>query len=97
MQSEELIKKIITEVLFNVQFDKLPLVWQEKVNIASRELYIRVLKPLLMINNVLLDTEEKLKQENLHLQQDKRKLLNRVQQLKLQGRNDSKEKNGDEH
>jgi hypothetical protein len=93
MQSEELIKKIIAEVLFNVQADKLPPPWQHKVNEASRELYIRVLKPLKMINSLLMDSEERLKKENLHLQQDNSKLLHLVGKLESQQSTNSQEEN----
>jgi hypothetical protein len=91
MQSKELIKKIIAEVLFNVQADKLPPCWQHKVNKAGSELYVQVFKPLKMINSLLLDSEEKLKKENLHLQHEKSKLLHLIGKLQSQQGTNCKE------
>jgi hypothetical protein len=59
MQSEETIRKIIAEILFNVQIEEPPLIWQVKVDKASREVYIHVLKPLKMINNALMEEQSK--------------------------------------
>jgi hypothetical protein len=97
MESEELIKKIIVQVLFDRQTDKLPQVWQDKVNKASREVYLGVIKPLKMINSLLIDSQERLKEENSHLQNDKSMLLNQVHQLKSQGGNDLNQENDHEH
>ncbi len=44
-----------------------------------------------------MDSEERLKKENLHLQNENSRLLNKVHQLKSQGHNDPKEENGHEH
>jgi hypothetical protein len=93
MQSEEFIKKIIIEVLFNSQADKLPVHWQDKVHKASREIYIRVLQPLKMINSLLLDSEEKLKKENLDLQHENCRLLTLVEKLDSGQSSNSKKDN----
>jgi hypothetical protein len=82
---KESIRKIISQVLFGVSFDRLTPLWQGKINETVDKLLVDIIKPLRMMNSSLLTIVEELKGENTRLKEENRALhtlINQNQQNK---------------
>lgn len=83
---KESMSKIISQVLFGVNFERLTPLWQGKINETVAKIIDKIIKPLRMMNSSLLTIENELKEENIRLKEENialQALMEENQQNKL--------------
>jgi hypothetical protein len=94
MHLNNLISKIIAEVLFGTGYKELNPQWQSKIEHTVSKLSADVIKPMQMMNSTLMELEQKLSKHNRAISSENILLKERIQKMEaiLSKNTDSKNK-----